>query len=541
MNKKFLTQIKIYFSTFMGIWLIFLIFMTKDQVVDGQIAALSRQANYLRYKAEFNQNTEQVGLVSAAGSLLKVFSSPAPLVSADENAQGVPVLVYHGIVDTPDRFSLTPEAFRDQMFALKRAGYEAISLDEFIDFVKYQKEIPEKSFLLTFDDGRRDSYEQADPVLKTLGWSAIMFVATGQSLDKEARNGYYINEKQTEEMLESGRWELQSHAVQKDGGFISINSQGDEGNFLSNLMWLTDQNRNETEEEYRARVLQEMTLSKTTLEEKFKLPVRAFAYPFSDYGHQTINAEVIAEDAVRKAVSQNYEVAFRQTWPDDEYFTLNYMDEDMHRLRRVEVPSTWTGEQLLTFMENASPKDLPYTDTLTIDRGWKAHWGTLRFDQNGLHLIPNEERSGAFAFLDGTRPWRDYTYTVEAQRSSGGYLTLYARYQSNGNYVSCTFGDSNTRLDERVEGETSTRVSSGNGTGRGVAEYGISVEGGDVACLYEGESVARTTGVSNKISTGGIGFRIWNESLNSSPLNLKNLKVTSLSEEISTSPSINSQ
>lgn len=543
-TNTYLGKVKFYFTGFIALWMLFIVFMTKDHVVDRQLAAATRQAKYLNYKAQFSQDHEGVSFSGAAAALLGVFKSPQNVAIADSRAMGVPVLVYHGIVDTPDRFSLTPDAFKEQMFALKRAGYETVTVEDFIKFAKGEKTLPDRSFLLTFDDGRRDSFEQADPILKTLGWSAVMFVATGQSYKDISGNGYYLNEEQIRQMASSGRWEIQSHAVQPIGGFVPIDAQGETGNFLSNYMWLAGENRLETEEEYRARVFQELALSKSSTEALFGKPVKAFAYPFSDYGNQTINAEGVADSAVRNAVESNYEAAFRQTWNNDNYFTWNFMDEDMYRLRRIETPTDWSGEKLVSHLENSRTKDLPYSDTLLSDHGWKNPWGTISFgEEDGLTLSPGATSNGAFAFLDGSRAWGNYEYEMEAERGRKEFLTLYARYQSNDNYVTCTFGDESVRLEERVEGVTRTRVETRTDISNDLASYGIRAEGDSVSCLENGRVVASASGVSRKIATGGIGIRVWSDGAQDASLTAKNLSVRPLESapEILESPAVDSQ
>src|SRR5688572_19967034 len=89
----------------------------------------------------------------------------SPAAAETGSWKGIPVLLYHGIVRKPDRFNMTMEVFKDQMFALKRAGYRTVTLHDFQSFMRGEMELPAKSFLLTFDDGRADSYEGAEPIL----------------------------------------------------------------------------------------------------------------------------------------------------------------------------------------------------------------------------------------------------------------------------------------------------------------------------------------------------------------------------------------
>jgi peptidoglycan/xylan/chitin deacetylase (PgdA/CDA1 family) len=42
--------------------------------------------------------------------------------------------------------------------------------------MKGEKILPKKSFLLTFDDGRKDSFYPVDPVLKKLNYNAVILI-----------------------------------------------------------------------------------------------------------------------------------------------------------------------------------------------------------------------------------------------------------------------------------------------------------------------------------------------------------------------------
>src|SRR3989339_479020 len=102
----------------------------------------------------------------------------------------IPGLLYHGIIDKPDGANILLENFKDQMFALKKAGWQTISIEDFYAFTRGEKQVPDKSFLLTFDDGRKDSYYPVDPILKALDYNAVIFVISKYSLGQSSN--YYL-------------------------------------------------------------------------------------------------------------------------------------------------------------------------------------------------------------------------------------------------------------------------------------------------------------------------------------------------------------
>lgn len=256
------------------------------------------------------------------------------------DATTVPVLTYHGIVENPDGHNVTLHRFEEQLFALKRAGYTTVSLKEFDAFRRGETELPDKSFLLTFDDGRKDSYYPVDPLLKALDYNAVMFVITRHGLDDESP--YYLSRRELARMLKSDRWEIASHG-KNDHDFYPIDAEGNEGHFLSNRLWLEGEQRLETLEEFRTRINQDLLASKQDLEASFGIEITGYAYPFGDYGQDTVNfpgaARIIAE-----VVESIYPLAFYQVWDGD---VGNGPGLSAFMVKRISVKPAWRGSDLV--------------------------------------------------------------------------------------------------------------------------------------------------------------------------------------------------
>jgi hypothetical protein len=122
-----------------------------------------------------------VGLSPAEAIRFRPFPAPAGTV---------PVLVWHGINDARDGYSVSQSAFARQLALLKGLGYTAISTRQWADFRAGRTAgLPARPILLTFDDGRLDSYRGADRVLERTGMRAAIFVITGEI---EKRNPFYL-------------------------------------------------------------------------------------------------------------------------------------------------------------------------------------------------------------------------------------------------------------------------------------------------------------------------------------------------------------
>jgi peptidoglycan/xylan/chitin deacetylase (PgdA/CDA1 family) len=95
--------------------------------------------------------------------------------------QVVPVLVYHNIAaQRKGRLTIAASAFAEQMRYLKAEGYHAVGLDAFLAYLLQHRQLSRNSVVIAFDDGHKGFLQYAQPVLKELGFPAVLFVVTDQ-------------------------------------------------------------------------------------------------------------------------------------------------------------------------------------------------------------------------------------------------------------------------------------------------------------------------------------------------------------------------
>ena len=88
-----------------------------------------------------------------------------------------PVLMYHSIAEEGNGDTvINRELFEAHMAALHEAGYTAILPEDLEAYVRYGTELPEKPVVITFDDGYRDNYLYAYPILQKYGLKGTIFV-----------------------------------------------------------------------------------------------------------------------------------------------------------------------------------------------------------------------------------------------------------------------------------------------------------------------------------------------------------------------------
>ena len=217
------------------------------------------------------------------------------LTMTNENV-GVPVLYYHSVDPSEaNEVIISPEKLKEQLTFIKDSGYTTLTISELNDYILNNTPIPEKSIVITFDDGYADNYIKAFPILKELDIKATIFVISNFT-DKD---GYYMTSQQIKEMSDYGI-DIQSHTASH-----------------SHLNQLTYEEQ-----------LNELKTSKENLESITGKPVISVAYPFGDYNDNTI---VASEEA-------GYSLAFNTNKG------LADRDDNPLNLNRIYISSTYSIE-----------------------------------------------------------------------------------------------------------------------------------------------------------------------------------------------------
>jgi len=188
-------------------------------------------------------------------------------------AGGVKVLVlnYHKIDNKHHSLSVLPADFESQLKYLSDHGYHSISPDELFEGLAGTGALPENPVLITFDDGYKDNYTTAFPLLKKYGFKATIFVVTS-----------FLGQKS-----QYFTWE-QAREMEKEG--ISIQSHTATHRSMTDL----------SDEQLRA----ELVESKKKAEEELGHPVEYMAYPTGTYNLHI--AEMVKEAGYKAAFTIKY-------------------------------------------------------------------------------------------------------------------------------------------------------------------------------------------------------------------------------------------
>jgi peptidoglycan/xylan/chitin deacetylase (PgdA/CDA1 family) len=225
------------------------------------------------------------------------------------NKKQVPILCYHQIrpykpndSPTAKAYIVPPDMFKDQMKALHDSGYQTILPDQLRNYLLSGESLPDKAVLISFDDGCDEQYEITKEVLDPYKMKAAYFIMT-----VAINRPNYMKAEQIKALSEAG------HSI-----------------------GLHTWDHNNVKKYQGEDWLKQIEKPKATLEKITGKPVEHFAYPFGLWN----------PEAIPHLKEKGLKTAFILSTTRDE-------QDPLFTIRRIIVPGTWTGTQLLTRMKSS--------------------------------------------------------------------------------------------------------------------------------------------------------------------------------------------
>lgn len=234
---------------------------------------------------------------AAADAVSQVANGPSSGADAPTprhaSRAAVPVLMYHVIAPAPPGAKyaglwVSPQALREQVDALARAGYTAVTLDQVLDGWEGKPTLPPKPVVLTFDDGYLSQGKDAGAILAERGWPGVLYLAWH---NLGAPGG--ITRSRVRQMIRDG-WEIGAHTIDHTD-LTTLDAAG---------------------------LRHQVGGSREKIAQAFGVPVNAFCYPAGRF-------DPAVEDAVREAGfrSATTELPGRAS-PDQDRFALSRIRVD---------------------------------------------------------------------------------------------------------------------------------------------------------------------------------------------------------------------
>lgn len=208
------------------------------------------------------------------------------------------ILCYHTVNKNG---KITPEIFEENLKSLEKKKYSPAALDDVYDYIIGKKQLPPKTVHLTFDDGHRDNYFEAMPVLKKYNFKATVFLITSRAGELG-----YLNWQQIKEMEASKIFSFESHSHAHP--------------------------RYSTAAPTKDELVGDLLISRKIIKENLKKEPKHFCYPYGEYDDLYISA--LKETGFLTGLTLN--------------IGLNTVGQNPYLLKRVEVrkPKNWLESRL---------------------------------------------------------------------------------------------------------------------------------------------------------------------------------------------------
>jgi len=245
----------------------------------------------------------------------KILSTYSSAIMRKLSPGSIPVLMYHRVLDAPidtkHKTFVTKQNFERQLRFFARRGLQSITFQDYLAFSTGDKplsEFPEKPFILTFDDGYRDNFENMLPLAQKYGYKGVLFLlgdfsVSGNFWDigEDAEANRIMTTEQKKAFVEQG-WEIGAHTLSHP--HLTQLGDGD--------------------------VLHELRESRDRIEHELQTRVVSFAYPFGTYDEhikdlvkQTGFEFAIATDTGGVTIEDDRFAIFRvNMFPEESVFSL---------------------------------------------------------------------------------------------------------------------------------------------------------------------------------------------------------------------------
>jgi len=221
-------------------------------------------------------------------------------------------LCYHDVEDEyPDQtfLSVRSDHLVEQLAWLHENGYQAVSIDQILDARAGRKALPDKSVLLTFDDGYNSFYTRVLPILKAWNWPAVLApvgvwmdtpadqqVDFGGQLTERER---FLNWAQIAEIARSGLVEIAAHTDRSHYGIIA-NPQGNTQPAAASRAFYSQLGRYETDAELSARMKVDVAAITEKIRRVTGKKPRVWIWPYGAASGTTL--QIAAEDGYQIAM-----------------------------------------------------------------------------------------------------------------------------------------------------------------------------------------------------------------------------------------------
>jgi peptidoglycan/xylan/chitin deacetylase (PgdA/CDA1 family) len=192
----------------------------------------------------------------------------------------LPIIMYHQVLKDKKswrKYVISPEDFEKDLIYFIENGYTTITIQDLIDFVYNEKELPDKPIIISFDDGYLTSKVYVLPILKKHNSKAVVSIV-GEFTNRFSENkdkglSYaHLTWDDINELISSKHIEIQNHSynmhnISKRSGIAKM--------------------KKESLEDYRKALNNDILYMQDLIEKKTGYRPMAFTYPFGSISKES--------------------------------------------------------------------------------------------------------------------------------------------------------------------------------------------------------------------------------------------------------------
>lgn len=391
------------------------------------------------------------------------------------------VLSYHGVADA--------KKFKDEMYTLKGQGYKSITLAELENFKANNLPIGERSVLISFHEGQKNNFYNTQPVLKSIGFNAVIFIDPKNIKDDDT---FYLSNEEIKHISRQSNWSVGLYADPVE----EVKTPGS-------------------------------TLRKKDILEKVtNNEILAVSYPFG-------LADSTSEAYFNNSIKNSFKLIFNK------YSGRNALSERANYFDSTQSEGGYGIEVKQVFVNNLGENDFEkvvsledlrpgYVEEFVNKVRFLSTGGEVSFLENSISL-ENAKNETLSVFLDRSYNLSDYDFNFsikDVAEPKGTVISLLVKTQNTGVYTACQFSESGVEIKSRINNES--RV---HGTVKANIRplvpgtvLGVRVYENIIQCLVNGNSAAiAQTDITEK--NGSIGINLSNKNGLVSSVNIEALTI----------------
>ncbi len=303
--------------------------------------------------------------------------------SKSNSEKNVVILCYHQFhvkklldasASLDNAYTISIEDFRAQMDEIKREGYTVIPINDYLDYLAGKKDIPDKSVVITIDDGYLSVYKYAYPLLKSYKYPFTIYVYSD-----------WIGATKL-----SMTWDV-IREMDKSG-IVTVGSHTRRHPYMTKPSFVHSP-------KYKEMIHDEVYNSKVAIEKEIGHPITTLAYPYGAYN----------EDVILEVIKSGYLAAV----------SVNSGSTNKNRnewaLNRMIVRNDTNMGMFISMLRNM-PIDVDYT-LLTPYDGQAVEAASVSF--NARILNPDVISHPIHIYINGV----DHTSELDLSKLNNGIIT----------------------------------------------------------------------------------------------------------------------